>query len=380
MEVLIIGGSGILSSAVVNECIYQGIRVSMINRGTKSAFINPGAELIKCNAYDTNKVSKLLKGRHFDAVIDFLVLKEEDVKRSLSLFGTITNQYVFISSAQVYNTTFENILTENSKLGQNLWAYSINKLICEQTIQKYCSSHNVPYTIIRPGVNYGPTRIPYGMHPNIGQHWTLISRIQAGKPIITWNEGKNRLNLTRVEDFASGTVGLLGNSKALNEVFNVVGDYVYSWSDVLQTLSKIIGEKIHTIDIPIEFYANELNGDAREELLGGRSKNLICSNEKLKKAVPNFKTKYNLEDGLVQTLDFYKKNNFYQGFDYTWDGNIDRIITKYSRTQKFNIDDVCKFVSYEESAQKNYRVNKYQYKAAFYKYNLFQRFISSLIR
>ena len=44
MKVLIIGGTGILSSAVVNECINQHMEVTMLNRGTKKAFINSSAE------------------------------------------------------------------------------------------------------------------------------------------------------------------------------------------------------------------------------------------------------------------------------------------------------------------------------------------------
>lgn len=91
------------------------------------------------------------------------------------------------------------------------------------------------------------------MFPFIGSHWTFVERIKSGKPIITWNKGQNKLNLTRVEDFALGAVGLIGNTKAYNEVFNVVGDYVYTWKEVLDTLGKLIGEEVKTIDIPLDF-------------------------------------------------------------------------------------------------------------------------------
>lgn len=77
MKVLIIGGTGILSSAVVNECINQHMEVTMLNRGTKKAFINSSAELIKCDVHDESLVLNKLKNRHFDAIIDFWCARQK---------------------------------------------------------------------------------------------------------------------------------------------------------------------------------------------------------------------------------------------------------------------------------------------------------------
>ncbi len=334
MRVLIIGGTGILSSAVVDECLNQGIEVTMINRGNRPIFINEKAELIKSDIFDVDGLKTRLQGRHFDSVIDFLVLSKPDVVRSINTFGKVSDQYVFISSAQVYNTSYSGVLTETAESPHPQWAYSVNKGICERYVAEKCKELGLNYTIIRPGVNYGNTRIPYGVFPRIGQHWTFVARILAGKPILTWNNGENQLNLTRVEDFATGVVGLLGNSMAYNEPFNVVGDYVYSWKEVLDTLGNLIGKEVKTLDIPLAFYCMELNGMKREELLAGRANDLVCSNEKLKSVVPDFRTRYQLEEGLAMTLDFYKSNNYYQGFDYEWDAECDRVINDYLRHLK----------------------------------------------
>lgn len=368
MKILIVGGSGILSSAVVDECVNRGIDVTMINRGTKKVFLNPKAKLIIADVRkDAEKIAELLKGQSYDVVVDFLIWNESQLKLSLSLFSKLASQYVFISSAQAYNTSKDGVLTEESELQQPLWIYSVNKVICERYVQNYCSSRNINYTIIRPGVNYGNTRIPYGMFPVIGKHWTLVSRIKAGKSIITWNNGLNRLNLTRVEDFANGMVGILGNPKAYNEVFNVVGDYVYSWMEVLQTLERVINAKVNVIDIPVDFYANELSGDTREGLLGGRSKDLVCSNEKLKSVIGDFTTKYTLEEGLRKTIQFYEDNDYYNGFDYVWDAECDRIINKYRRSRGLPIDKTLHFVNYNEGSLLECKQNRYCYNRYYYK-------------
>lgn len=330
MKILIIGGSGILSSAVVDACIAKGYDVTMLNRGTNNQYINKNAKLIICDVRDEKKVKVKMQGLFFDVVIDFIVYNLEQLKQSPNLFGNLSNQYIFISSAQVYNTSIQKIHEETDETIQPLWQYSVNKDICEKFLRSYSETHSINYTIVRPGVNYDNRRIPYGMYPPIGMHWTIVERIKAGKPIITWNNGSNRLNLTRVEDFAFGLLSLLGDKRAHNETFNVVGDYVYSWLEVLETLGELLNTEVHTIDIPVDFYAKYLNKEEREMLVGGRALDLVCSNVKLKDICHGFSTEYNLKKGLLMTLEWYKNNNYYLGIDYRWDAECDRIIKRYA--------------------------------------------------
>lgn len=372
MKVLIIGGTGILSKAVVDESASRGFEVTMLNRGRRKLFINEKVELIKCDIHDSDLVKERLNGRKFDTVIDFLCYNKKDIEYSISLFGSFAKQYIFISSAQAYNTSVKGMLSENSDLGQPLWGYSMNKVESEKTLKELCKAKGINYTIIRPGVNYDNTRIPYGMYPPMGQHWTMCSRILRGKPIITWNNGENRLNLTRVEDFASGAVGLIGNERAYDEVFNVVGDYIYSWKEVLDTLGKLLGEEVKTVDIPVEFYAKELSSDENKQMLrGGRAQNLECSNEKLISVCPEFKTQYNLAEGMRLTLDFYKAHGYLNGFDYGYDGECDRIIHKFEKESGLTCSKLG-FVSYSSNVTIK---DKVRYYINYYKNNLFVKAI-----
>lgn len=361
MKILVIGGSGILSSAVVDRCIDLGYEITMLNRGRHKKYINPKAHLIICDVNQDDLVLEKLQGLSFDVVIDFIVFNQEQLSHSLNLFGNIAKQYVFISSAQAYNTSLKKVLEEDDETPQPLWSYSVNKDKCEKFLANYCSTNNINYTIVRPGVNYDNRRIPYGMYPPIGMHWTIVSRILSRKPIITWNAGQNKLNLTRVEDFANGMVGLLGAPSAYNNVFNVVGDNIYKWQDVLDTLGELLDKQVNVVDIPVDLYANELNQNDREMLLGGRAQDLCCSNSKLKKILPDFKTKYDLKTGLQKTLNWYKENNYYNGFDYVWDAQCDRIIHQYNKSYK------GRFVNYSDSRIVQTIANVCVYKTEYYK-------------
>ena len=59
MNILIIGGTGILSTAVVNSCVEKGYSVTMINRGNRSNQIHPKAKLIKCDVRDTSQLENI---------------------------------------------------------------------------------------------------------------------------------------------------------------------------------------------------------------------------------------------------------------------------------------------------------------------------------
>ena len=235
-SILIIGGTGVLSAAVVDCCVVQGHDVTMINRGNNEAYINPAAKVILCDARNSQLVKQKIAHLHFDVVLDFIVFTKEQLEQSLAIFGYIADQYIFISSAQVYNTSVQKIFEENDETPQPLWSYSSDKDICEKYLRAYCREHQINYTIIRPGVNYDNRRIPYGMYPPMGMHYTIIARILAGKPIITWNNGLNKLNLTRVEDFAAGFVRLEGG---------IVLDFRISWAMHMDTLGDalILGTK-----------------------------------------------------------------------------------------------------------------------------------------
>ena len=380
MRILVIGGTGTLSSPIVDECIYRGYEVTMINRGKRNHFINPKAELIRCDINNEEKLKRVVNGRTFDCCIDFLVFNEKQLEKSLRCFTEAGNvkQYIFISSAQVYNTSNKGIMEEDSsELIQPLWSYSINKARCEQVLKDYCNTNKINYTIIRPGVTYGDTRIPYGMDPIRGKHWTIIERIKAGKPIITWNNGENKLNLTHVDDFAKGAVGLIGNEAAYNEAFNIVGDYVYSWKEVLNTIGKTIGCEVKTIDIAVYLYALELNEYVRGRLKGGRALDLCCSNTKLKRVVPDFKTTISLEAGIKRTLQFYKNNDYCNGFDYTWDAECDRILSRYnslSKEQKTQLH----YIQYNKTSLKENISNRCDYYIEFYKGSIKGRLLKKI--
>lgn len=356
-SVLLVGGTGLLSSAVTSELLKQNFSVSMINRGNSKIPENVCFIQSDCNNY--SYIKEKLQKKNFDAIIDFLCYSENQLVNSFKLYSNFTTQYFFISSCAVYIKEKNKVCKEDSPKGRKEWKYSIDKLNCEITLEKLSKNTNCKYTIIRPCITYGDSRIPYGIAPKYGYHWTLVARILANKPIITWNNGINRVNMLHVNDFAVGLAGLIGNQKAMNESFNICSDETPTFKEVLTIISNYLNRELITIDITPEFYAKNYPS-RKEEILAGRASDSLNSNEKIKTVVPDFKQTISINDGVIKTIQAYEDQNYQKGIDWIFDACTDRIIKKWCKKNKIkNKSYNLGFVDYLGNAtKKDYHLYK----------------------
>lgn len=361
MNLLIIGGTGVLSSAVVAEALQNGIEVTIVNRGRSGRKVPNGVKLIIADYRDYNHVKHLLDGFHYDAVIDFICYTPDQIEYSIDLLHSIADQYIFISSTCVYNTEIPGIKNEDSDKVLKSWDYSVNKWRCEEIVQERAKELGFNYTIIRPCVTYDDSRIPYGVMPPYGYHWTFIARILNGKPILRWDGGNTKWNMMRVEDFAIGVIGLVGNTNSYGEAFNISGDTAYSWNEVLECIESQISVSPIIVDITSEDYMKSCPN--RKGEISGRSLDCIVDNTKIKIVVPSYTTTVSLQEGIKMTLEAYKTQNYQKGIDYAFDGDTDRIISSFLKRRDNNsINKTLGFVDYLGNSTTKDRVIYYLHK------------------
>ena len=329
MKLLIIGGTGVLSTAFTKEAIKSGWDVSMVNRGNHMDRIPSHVRLIKSDRENYSYIREQLAGDHFDVVIDFLCFTQEQLKNSFSLYSKYADQYVFISSTCVVDNRQAGVLDEDSAKPFEQWSYSTDKWNSELLLHRLSTGASCQYTIVRPCITYDDTRIPYGITPKYGYHWTLIERARAGKPIITWNNGRNRWNMMRVEDFACALVGLAGNERAYGKAINICGDETPSFAEVLRTVESVAGISFLAFDIPPKEYSH-MYEEKRGEIMA-RSYDSINSNLLLKQVVPGFAQRIRIEEGIDKTIKSYMANDYQKGIDWAYDAASDRIIRDWCK-------------------------------------------------
>ncbi len=187
MKVLFIGGTGVISSASSALAIEEGIELCHLTRG-KSSAVRPvrGVVNITADIHDEEGTRKALAGHTFDAVVDWIAFEPADIERDIRLFRGITDQYIFISSASIYETPPSRLpVTEDTPVFNPIWQYSQNKIACENILRAAWRTERFPYTIVRPSHTYDRTLVP------IEGGYTVLDRMKKGKPVVVHGDGSS---------------------------------------------------------------------------------------------------------------------------------------------------------------------------------------------
>lgn len=345
IKVLLLGGSGTLSKAVLAESIAQGYTITIMNRGKRSNIVPSGVEHLVCNVKDEKALKETTRDRCFDVVVDFISRKSQETEMLFSVFKGICKQYIFISTACVYRRNQEDMpIKEDSPKPNKNWSYNVEKFECEETLKTLSIDSNTYYTIVRPYITYDNERIPFGIAPEYKYHRTIIERIKSGKPMFIWGDGQIITTSTYVSEFAVGLVGLFLNDKARNEDFHITSSMSYPVIDVLTMLFEKLGKTPQIVHLTNEELTKWLP-QYRSMLLGDRVLPAVFDNSKIKSVVPEFESKISLSEGLNRVLDYYQNNQLFE-YDYEYDAVIDRLLSQKGIK--------CRYIKYPHSTEHSF--------------------------
>jgi nucleoside-diphosphate-sugar epimerase len=328
MKVLFIGGTGLISTAASELAVKQGIELYLLNRGNRMEFVPDGAKILKGDINDQLGMEALLKDSHFDAVVDWIVFEPQAIERDIKLFTGKTDQYIFISTVATYQRPVAHYIVNESTLQHNPgWDYAIQKIACEERLIREYRDNNFPITIVRPSHTYSKTSIPFAI--NSWQYpWTLIDRILKGKKVIVPGDGTSLWTLTHNTDFAKGLVGLLGNTQAVGQTFHITSDEVKTWDQYLKAIGAAVGKEPKIIHIASDCIC-EFFPEMKGGLLGDTCNSYVVDNSKIKRFVPGYVATTNFENGIRESIDYFKADPKRLNIDEELDAKIDKFIAVY---------------------------------------------------
>jgi nucleoside-diphosphate-sugar epimerase len=323
VKVLFIGGTGIISSACTELCVEEGIDLTLLNRGKTNRPVPENLNIFKADIRNPEEVKSILKNDIFDVVVDWIAYTGEHVKNDYDIFKDRISQYIFISSASVYQKPPDNLpIKETEPLINPFWEYSRNKIYCEQYLVQMFEEQNFPVTIVRPSHTYDHTKIA------LSGGYTALHRICKGKKVIIHGDGTSLWTLTHHRDFASGFVGLMGNSKAIGEAYHITSDEVLTWNQICQVFANEVGVQANIVHIPSDFIYR-FDKEWGDGLLGDKSHCLIFDNQKIKKINPEFQAKIPFKEGAKEIVAWYDEDPERRVIDQIWDSKMDEIIKRY---------------------------------------------------
>ena len=324
MEILIIGGTGNISTDCAALLHSRGHDISVLTRGQST--VPPEYKALRADRKDLISFRNAVSSLPIDIAINFLGFDVPDLTLDFEVFNGRLRQYIFISSATVYSKPPRKLpITEDAPLGNAWWDYAQKKLACEQWLLQHASD-KFPVTIVRPSHTYSRRWVP---NPVSSASYSFAARVEAGKPVFVPDQGENPWTLTATSDFALGLAGLVGKPETLGQAFHITSDEVLTWNQIYAEIAATLGVKDPAIEkVPTDFIcevAPQLTGN----LKGDKSHPGVFDNSKVKKIVPEFHCSKPFRVGVRESVDWLRKHPEQQNLNPETDAMIAKVIREW---------------------------------------------------
>jgi len=333
MKALFIGGTGTISTAITALAPQCGFELYLLNRGNKNDRVPEGVHIIAADMNNEADVKEKIGDMTFDVIAEFIAFDTEALKRDVRLFSGKTKQYIFISSASAYQKPLStSFITESTPLSNPYWAYSRNKIACEEYLMAEYRENGFPITIIRPSHTYGDYDVPLAIHGNNGS-FSVIDRIRKGKKVIIHGDGSSLWALTHNTDFAKAFVGLMGNAHAIGEAVQITSEENLTWNQIYEIIGSALGVKPNILHISSDTIAKAFPAMVGG-LLGDKANTVIFDNSKLRRLVPGFQATVRFDQGVRKTLDNMLNHQELQRPDPVFDSWTEQMIAVYEAMEQ----------------------------------------------
>jgi 2'-hydroxyisoflavone reductase len=282
MNILLIGGSRFVGPYVVQNLTKNGHRITVFNRGNLQEKYPVGVSFVKGDRNEGFGIEK-----KFDAIIDMCAYRGEQTQKAIKELKF--DYFLHFGTVAAYKKTEIFPITEEFPIGSwpSFGDYNKGKVECERVLEK----SNIKHAIIRPAYILGPAN--YCDRENF-----IYSRIKKTKALVLPGNGLGLAQFVFADEVANIITFLV--DKQITGSFNVAGDSVVTLYGLVLEMGKIVG-----IEPKIEYDANAIGENFKEEIFPFDNENLVVSNEKIKNN--GFKFRF-LVDGLKNDYEKYYKN------------------------------------------------------------------------
>jgi len=311
MKIFVTGGAGFIGSNFIRYVLQAENNHAIVNydkltyagnlANLHSIAHHDGYQFIKGDICDTVAAEKAMRG--CDVVVHFAA--ESHVDRSIyepapviqtNVTGTFTlleiarklaiSRFVHISTDEVYGDIAPGSHAREDSPVRPSSPYSASKAASDLLVLSYVRTYKFPALITRSSNNYGPYQFPEKFLP------LMITNALSDKPLPIYGDGKQQRDWLHVEDNCRGILAVLERGK-IGDVYNIGGSHVEENLDMAHRLLHLTGKPQSLLS-----YVADRPGHDRRYALDSTK---IETELGWKREIP-------LEDGIRQTIEWYKEN------------------------------------------------------------------------
>ncbi len=295
MKVLVTGGSGFIGSHLVDKLRDKGVEVRVFDMVMPT--FRKDIEFYHGSLLDLEALKMAMSGIeaifHLAAVADVKdVFEEPHYAESINVRGTINvleaarkaklKRVIYGSTTWVYSEVTEQYVDEQTPLRAPAHLYTATKIASEYYCQAYSKLYNLPVTILRYGIPYGPRARDGAVVP------IFVGKAMRGEPLTIAGDGMQFRKFVYVEDLAEGNMLAL-KSIGKNKIYNLDGNEKVTIKQIAETVQKVVGNvKIeYTPARPGDFSGKEVSSQLAKTELG-------------------WEPKVSFEEGVKRYVEWYK--------------------------------------------------------------------------
>ena len=311
-KVLVTGSDGFIGSHLVENLLKEDCDIrafvyynSFNSWGLLETIPNnklDNIEIVSGDIRDSHKVRKAIEGIdvvfHLAALISipFSYQSPEsyidtNVKGTLNVLQACmdsnVNSVIITSTSEVYGTAQYVPIDEKHHL-QPQSPYSASKISADAIAESFYRSFDLPVIIARPFNTYGPGQSVRAVIP------TIITQLLSGSNDVKLGSLHPTRDLNYVDDICKGFIMLAKCEEALGKEINIGSGREISIKELAELILKLIARDIRIV-----------SEDIRKRPEKSEVERLVCDNSLLKR-LTGWEPEISLEDGLKQTIEWFK--------------------------------------------------------------------------
>jgi NAD dependent epimerase/dehydratase len=203
---------------------------------------------------------------------------------------------VHTSTSETYGTAQYVPIDEKHPL-QGQSPYSASKIGADMMAESYYRSFGLPIATIRPFNTYGPRQSARAIIP------TVISQILSGKKEIKLGSLTPTRDFNYVKDTVEGFIKIGESNQTIGTVTNIGTGKEISIGDLVQKIIKLMGKEVAILC------------DEQRVRPEKSEVNRLCADNRKALTITEWKPKYSLEEGILETIEWIKNNMKYYKTD-----------------------------------------------------------------
>ena len=227
MHVLLIGGTGLISTGITRRLVDTGHDVTLFTRGRTDADVPESVGRVTGDRTESGALARETEDLDLDCVIDMVAFDPAEVEEAVETFAGRVDQYVFCSTIDVYHRPVADMpVTESAPREPPVSDYGRRKAACEDRLFDAYRTEGFPMTIVRPWDTYGEGGI---LNDTLRSGTAYVDRLREGKPIVVHGDGSTVWATCHRDDVAGAFVGAVGNQEAIGEAYHATGEHPMTW-------------------------------------------------------------------------------------------------------------------------------------------------------